>query len=131
MRTLVIAAMMVIIATAAMAEPQWEDFNLSAPHGQVIIEWTMADENGCTSFVIERSTDGVDYYDIARFTPQGSGQEYRYVDSDVFKQSTRSFHYRIRAEMGQNNSEWSVSKLIAISINTVQQTWGSLKALFR
>lgn len=119
-----------IIAGAAFASAQFGSFNLEAPHNQVIIEWTMVDESGCTSFVIERSTDGVNYFDIATFAPHGAGEEYRYIDSDVFKQSTRTFYYRIRAEMGQA-SEYSDTKQIAITINTVQQTWGSLKALFR
>jgi hypothetical protein len=127
-----IALIMTCLLTFAVAnaEPQWEEFSLSAPHGQVIIEWTMADEGGCSSLVIERSTDGIDYFDIATFSPQGSGQTYRYIDTDVFKQTTRTFHYRIRAQIGEQ-FVLSETKSIPLSVSTVQQTWGSLKALFR
>ncbi|MCB2212352.1 hypothetical protein KQI52_09605 [bacterium] len=126
--TLVVAALFAV--TVANAEPSWEDFDLSAPHGQVIIEWTMADEAGCTSLVIERSMDGVEYFDIATFTPQGAGEQYRFIDTDVFKQTTRTFHYRIRAQMDEQFVH-SDTRSIVLSISTVQQTWGSLKALFR
>jgi hypothetical protein len=128
--TLTLLLVSLFSVVVANAEPQWEEFTLSAPHGQVIIEWTMADEAGCTSLVIERSTDGVEYFDIATFSPQGAGQLYRYIDTDVFKQTTRTFHYRIRAEMDEQ-FVLSEVKSIPLSINTVQQTWGSLKALFR
>ncbi|GBE29966.1 MAG TPA: hypothetical protein ENH10_10225 [Bacteroidetes bacterium] len=125
-----LVAIILFGASLAQAEPRWQEFLLSAPHGQVIIDWTMEDETGCTSLVIERSTDGVEYFDIATFTPQGAGLPYRYIDTDVFKQSTRVFHYRIRAVMDQRFVHSEI-KSIVISISTVQQTWGSLKALFR
>ncbi|MBS1261304.1 MAG: hypothetical protein MAG453_00625 [Calditrichaeota bacterium] len=131
MKPISLIALAVLLAVpVAYAAVQYRSFTLEAPHGQVIIEWITEQESGCTSFAVERSTDGVEFFEIATFTPHGAGEPYRYIDSDVFKQTNRTFRYRIRGDIGEQHV-YSQTKSISISINTVQQTWGSLKALFR
>lgn len=123
--------MVLALASLAWAELLFTRFSANEQGGQVVIEWTTANEGGCSLFVLERSLDGATFYERATFDPQqGSTNEYRYTDTDFFKNTSRTYHYRVRAEM-PGGSVYSGTESVSVSISGIQQTWGSLKAIFR
>jgi len=92
----------------------------------------MSSEDSVTGYVIQRSANALNYYDVASFNElEGAGKTYRYTDTNVFKQSTRSFYYRIRVLQSDGNHWHSEVQNIQVSQNGLRQTWGSIKALFR
>jgi len=122
---------LLILASLAGAEVVFNTFQVEANGARAEITWSTSDESDITSFIIERSTDGIEFIEIATFTPQGIYQEYRYIDIDLFKDSIKTFHYRIKAVDRENQPHYSVVRTIQVSLSGIQQTWGSLKAMFR
>lgn len=118
-------------ACIARADVIFSSFEVEADAHRAVITWVTSTENDVTSFAVERSYDGVEFFPIATFTPYGPGREYRYVDVDLYKDSIRQFHYRIRAVDQMNREYLTEVKTVEISLSGIRQTWGSLKALFR
>lgn len=121
-------------ASNALAKPEFQDLDVKEVNGEVVVNWTMLDESGCTGFYVERSNDGVTYTALHNeaIQPAGIGQSYEFVDRYVFKQTARTFTYRIRAvRSGGYDPVYSPQKTIQLTISGIQQTWGGLKAMFR
>ncbi len=95
-----------------------------------VLEWTSANESGLSTFRIERSLDGLAFSAIADVTPQGNNSAYRYEDHDIYK-SSRTYYYRIRTVMTDGSSSLSAVQSVTLDFSGIQQTWGSIKALFR
>jgi len=119
-----------MIASTSYAEVRYSEFDARSENGRVVITWKTSQELGCSIFKVERSVDGVNYFEIASFAPHGTSREYQHIDADLFKQSSRTFHYRVKAESitGYDTTE---SKSVNVVISGIQQTWGSLKAMFK
>jgi hypothetical protein len=96
-----------------------------------VLEWASGSENGLLLFRVERSLDGLTFTSIAELAPQGSNSDYRYEDHDLYKTSPRTYYYRIRALMTSGTSTLSPVQSVTLAFSGIQQTWGSIKALFR
>lgn len=127
------ALIAVLFATSAMAGEVFQSLELQESAGQVVVRWVTSDETGCSGFVVERSSNGVDYTAITSsvIAARGTGTLYEYTDPYVFKQTSRTFTYRIRAEMGIEGQTYSPLRTIEVSVSGIQQSWGGLKAMFR
>lgn len=106
-------------------------FSASNQGDSVTLEWSSGSEAGLSVYQIERSLDGLDFSTIAEVSPQGDNSTYIYEDHDLFKGSTRTYYYRIRAAMSNGTSSLSSVQSVTLSFSGIQQTWGSIKALFR
>ena len=117
---------------AAEASIAFERFEVATQGDYVVITWTTLDERGVLRFEVERSTDGRDFYRIETVLPEpsGAGTEYRYTDTDLCKQETRVYFYRIKA-VEAGSVSYSQVRSVDIVLSVIQQTWGSLKAMFR
>ncbi len=124
-------AVFLLAATSVYAQVRFSDFEVTPRDGQVIVSWKTSQEAGALDFVIERSVDGVQFFDIATFPPQGANKTYRYIDTDLFKQSSKTFHYRVRCDDVSGGVHRTMVRTVTVSISNIQQTWGSLKAMFR
>jgi len=98
---------------------------------QVNLEWTTGNESGVSEFKVERSLDGLTYLPLEDIGPQGNSSTYLYEDRDIYKSSTRTYYYRIRAVMSNGTSSLSTVQSVVMYFSGIQQTWGSIKALFR
>ena len=131
--TVVSGLFAVLLAMGAFAGSVFNDMNVRETGGQVVVQWTTVNEAGCNGFLIERSTDGVNFQVLNNTQPipaQGA-RNYEYTDPYIFKQTARSYTYRVRAVMSSGISEYSSSRTVYITLSGIQQTWGGLKALFR
>jgi hypothetical protein len=97
----------------------------------VKLEWNSGGESGLASFRVERSLDGVTFTPLATLQPQGSNSPYSYLDNNIYKSSNRTYYYRIRAQMTDNSFSFSPIQTVTLFFSGIQQTWGSIKALFR
>lgn len=97
----------------------------------VVLEWDSASEAGLSLFRVERSLDGLTFIGIADIPPQGSSSAYSYEDHDLYKTTPRTYYYRVRAVMSNGTSSLSPVQSVTLAFSGVQQTWGSIKALFR
>ncbi len=119
------------------ALPIWADsiiFNFSAQVSDgdfVVLEWNSGSESGLQVYRVERSLDGLNFQSIAEMAPLGSNSVYRYEDHDIYKSTSRTYYYRIRAQMGSGVSSLSSVQSVVLDFSGIQQTWGSIKALFR
>jgi len=124
-----------LLLLMALAQPSiaqmLESFNATADNHSVRLEWKTLSESGVTGFCVMRSIDGKNFYKICDIEPAGSGQTYQYIDSDLFKDNTRTFYYRLEICLNGGRKIYSRTEEVTLSFSGVQRTWGSLKAMFR
>ncbi len=96
------------------------------------LKWVMDNEDNVVSYHVERSYDGVQFFDTEyeNHVLGAPNLTYEWIDRTAFKQGTR-FYYRVRVENIDGTHWHSQVNSIEIDNNGIQQTWGSLKALFR
>ncbi len=125
------AAITLLLAGLVWAPGVISSFSAYGEGDYVTLEWNSGSEEGLSIYQIERSLDGLDFSVINEVAPQGSNSSYVYEDHDLFKNSTRTYYYRIRASMNNGTSSLSSVQSVTLSFSNIQQTWGSIKALFR
>ena len=100
--------------------------------GRIIIQWTTEMETGVSGFEIQRSTDqGRTFFEVGFLHAQGRGSGYTFIDDSIIaKMSGREYSYRLKIR--NSNGDTQFTDVINIeTVLSVQQTWGSLKALFK
>jgi hypothetical protein len=106
-------------------------FNVHPSGGNVILNWTTTSETNLKCFVIERKSNGGNYYEIGTVKPQDN-KNYEYVDATVFKTSGSMYKYRLKIVENNGNSSYiEQTGSVMLDISSVKRTWGSIKALFR
>ena len=133
MRNTAIALIVALLmALPGLAQNVIVNFSAHAENDDyAVLEWNSGSENGLTVFRVERSLDGLSFISLADVSPQGNNSSYRYEDHDLFKNGTRTYYYRVRAVMANGTSTLSPVQFVTLSFSGIQQTWGSIKALFR
>ncbi|MBU1651535.1 hypothetical protein KKA00_04900 [bacterium] len=106
-------------------------FTAESAEDFVILEWVSGPEAGLKEYQVERSLDGIGFIAIATLPPAGSETEYTYEDYDIYKTTTRTYYYRIHGSMLNGTSTYSDIQSVTMSFSGIQQTWGSIKSLFR
>lgn len=90
---------------------QLTSFKASAVQGNVLLNWSVADNNTYASFVIERSADGINFASIGNVPANGTSM-YTYTD----QQPVANNYYRLRIIDKQSN--YSYSGITAVSTTT-------------
>lgn len=127
-----VALLLLGAASVTYAAVAFQAFGLKSLGTRVEVTWTTSREVGCTEFVVERSVDGVEFFPIATgIAPHGSGQEYRYIDSGVYKETVRTFYYRVVGKTSSGSQTLTDVKQVTVDVSDIQRTWGGLKAMFR
>lgn len=126
----------VLMAASAMAWDGFTYFSGTGVDSRIILAWQANDESQVVSYEIYRSrVDSRNMTFVDAIAPQGEGAKYSYVDNTVFAKSTSSdyeFSYRIKVKLNDGNSFYSNSTTVKLGMLGVsQQTWGSIKAMFR
>ncbi|MCB1059317.1 MAG: hypothetical protein KDB65_03725 [Calditrichaeota bacterium] len=96
------------------------------------VEWRTGQEIDFQKFVVERSPDGTNFFPVGQISARGSFSEYSFTDeSPLDDERGRSFFYRLKTL--NNDGTFGYTEIIEVSLNfsAVQQTWGSIKAMFR
>lgn len=96
------------------------------------LEWSTGAEQDVRSFVIERSADGRQFTAIGQVPSTGSFSHYVFVDSSPLDADMeRTFYYRLRIVDQDGTISYSQIQEVSLFFSAVQQTWGSIKAMFR
>ena len=108
------------------------EFDGWAEETRIIIQWKTTSEDGIEGFEIQRSTDGVNFFEIGFLSAQGHKSGYTFIDDSIIaKVSGRNYYYRLKIRSTLGNVELSDVITIESDISGVNHTWGSLKALFK
>lgn len=121
-----------VAASSAWAGIEVLSFSVYALGDHARLEWRTGLEQNFEKFVVERSSDGVNYIPVGQIDSRGSFSEYAFTDeSPLDVEHERAFFYRMK--LLNNDGTFSYSDALEVSLNfsAVQQTWGSIKALFR
>jgi hypothetical protein len=92
------------------------DFQVYQKESRVVLMWVTAREQDNHEFVIERSTDGKEYKDIATIDGQGTSaviQNYEYTDANPFSGTN---YYRLRQVDIDGTIDYSPVRSIKISM---------------
>jgi len=110
----------------------FSEYSALPDQNQVVLTWQTRDSYGIRQFVLLRSSDDQNFFEIARVSFLGPGVQHKYIDLNVIFNSGSAMFYKIRAidESGASVGE-SASLLVHPSVSTIFRTWGTLKAVFR
>ncbi|MDZ4808160.1 MAG: T9SS type A sorting domain-containing protein [Bacteroidota bacterium] len=94
------------------------DLKASLQGSNVALKWIAENEMNTSNFVIERSTDGINYNPIGSAAPSGpvnTPTEYKFMDDIQNMPLTSVVFYRIKAM--DNNSRFAYSNVATIRLN--------------
>ena len=126
----------VLMAASAMAWHGYTYFAGTSMDTRVILAWQAVDESNVVSYEIYRTrVDSRSMAFVDAVVPKGDGAKYSYVDDAVFSKSASgdyAFSYRLKVKLNDENSYYSDPITVTIQrLGVSQQTWGSIKAMFR
>ncbi|MFT3910741.1 MAG: T9SS type A sorting domain-containing protein [Ferruginibacter sp.] len=82
-----------------------------------LVQWKTASEVNTNNFIVQRSVDGIQFYDIADVAAKGyNNNSYEFADLNIANSSF--FYYRLK--MRNNDGSFTFSKTIFIQIDTKQ-----------
>lgn len=125
------------VLTAAAASSVWAgveilSMSVYALGDHARIEWRTGQEISFQKFVVERSADGNYYFPVGQIDARGSFSEYTFTDeSPLDVERERTFFYRLKLLNNDGTHSYSDAVEVSLSFSAVQQTWGSIKAMFR
>jgi len=132
MKTLTTTLIILLLVTSAMALiAVITEFEAAAVDGQAVLDWKSGVETGVKSFEVQRSFNNERFYTIATIEPLGNDHSYRYIDRDLFKEQVHTYYYRISVKMSDGLHQITETNRVVLTTSGIQQTWGSIKAMFR
>lgn len=128
---LILSILLVTVAAFAGASVI-ASFSVSGQGDKAVLEWLSGIEGNLIKYKIERSENNLNFTAIQEIFPGGNFSSYQFIDDDVMKLSSqRIFYYRIKMIFADNTSAYSEVKSVTLSFSGLQETWGSIKAMFR
>ena len=118
----------------------WDGFNYVVANeynSGIRVDWQAKDEQNVHYYEIYRSrSDSEILNKRASITALGEGASYSFQDDNIFSKSAEtgnySFKYYVRAVMKDGTFMNSDKAEVSLtSLGVTQQTWGSIKAMFR
>lgn len=103
---------------------------------RVELKWVVTAESNLRGYYVLRSLDDISYEKISSLiaavkTEQLNEHAYSYVDASVFKQTGRTFYYKLQIlDKDGATSEYG-HLVVSPQISSARETWGSIKAMFR
>jgi len=111
------------------------EFTASSDGSDIFIFFRSNYEAGISSFVLQRSIDGLQFHDVFQFDLMGAGSYYSYRDNPLEKSTSsnaQSYYYRLRISFDNGSSSQNSGVVeVQFSISSFARTWGSIKAMFR
>ncbi|MDA3838921.1 MAG: hypothetical protein PF574_08070 [Candidatus Delongbacteria bacterium] len=96
----------------------------------VKIQWQTTAETNIKEFIIEKSSDNINFESFTTETAKGSNSTYSIIDSNIYSKNT-TLYYRIIVEDYDGTKITSEVVSVMISTAGISATWGSIKAMFR
>mgnify|MGYP000569034608 CR=1 FL=1 len=139
-RTQKVAILFILLFVMTSMLSAWEGFSYviaEAHDSGVRVSWQSKDEGEVKYYEIYRSrAESTILEKRASVTALGMGASYVFQDDNMFSKSSESsgysFDYYVRAVMKDGSYSNSAKKFVALAhLGVSQQTWGSIKAMFR
>ena len=121
----------VIVIAAWAVNSVITDFSAYGEGDRVVLNWTSGIEGNLNKYKIERSSNNQNFSHISDIAPEGDFFHYEYIDNDVLKSSQRLFYYRIKMVFTDGTYTYSDTSSVTLQFSGIQETWGSIKAMFR
>lgn len=131
-RSILVISMVVLVPLLLWAGADILEFS-AEPQGEaaVLLTWRTGVEVSLSMFQIQRSTNGTTFYTIGEKDPTGSYSEYQYLDTNLLKQAVKTYYYRLKMIDTSGTVTYSEVCDVTMTFSGIQQTWGSIKAMFR
>lgn len=130
----------IILLLAGSLLCAWDGFNYVVANeydSGIRVDWQAKDEHKVHYYEIYRSRSDSNILDKrASVTALGEGASYTFQDDNIFSKASEtgnySFDYFVRAVMKDGTFTNSDKVKVSLtSLGVTQQTWGSIKAMFR
>ncbi len=131
-RNILVISMVIVVPLLLWAGADILEFS-AEPEGEsaVLLSWRTGVEVSLTVFQVQRSTNGSTFYTVGNVDPTGSYSEYQYLDTNLLKQSVKTYYYRLKMIDTSGAVTYSEVRDVTLTFSGIQQTWGSIKAMFR
>ncbi len=131
-RSILVISMVILVPLLLWAGADILEFT-AEPQGEsaVLLTWRTGVEVSLTVFQVQRSTNGNTFYTIGNVDPTGSYSEYQYLDTNLLKQLVKTYYYRLKMVDTSGAVTYSEVRDVTLTFSGIQQTWGSIKAMFR
>ena len=109
-------------------------FKVEKSDNDLVISWQARTEEGVREYILERRTpfSNGDFVEIKqRFRPHGTGEAYRYQDSDLYKAADNQVDYRLYVVYTDNQRQRLAEQKVNYTATSIRRTWGSIKAMFQ
>jgi len=95
---------------------RWLSFEARPSNNDVLLLWQTAAEDLTDHFVVQRSSDGVNYKDIGQVAANGTGSNsYSFTDAGAMKLAVKKWYYRIKDVDKDNKS--ALSRVATVALN--------------
>ena len=123
---------LVLLASAGAVDSVIVDFDAKGISDRAILEWTSGIEGSLALYKVERSDNGRSFISIDNVDPRGSNMEYQYIDTNPLDNGNQHiFYYRIKMVFADGSFTYSETKSATLTFSGLQETWGTIKAMFR
>ena len=106
------------------------EFTAESQGDGVLLIWRTGVEFNLSTFQVQRSSNGTSFYSVADVEPTGSYSEYQYYDNNLMD-SIKTYYYRLKMVDINGTVTYSAVREVTLIFSGIQQTWGSIKAMFR
>lgn len=95
---------------------RWKDFTLQRQLDDAVLNWNVSSEEETVKYVVERSSDGVNFTALGEVVKSaGNGEKvYRYDDKNISSIGSKVLYYRIRSVDIQSRASYSATKNIRL-----------------
>ncbi|GMQ81685.1 MAG: hypothetical protein BMS9Abin05_1120 [Rhodothermia bacterium] len=108
-------------------------FNIQIEGRDFVVTWKVDVEEDVREYELLRKTamSNDQFVKVFAARPHGTGKDYIYRDTQVYKSGSEQLDYRLDAVYSSGLREILTMKSINYTSTAVRRTWGSLKALFQ
>ncbi|MGB0650237.1 MAG: hypothetical protein ACPG3U_10575 [Rhodothermales bacterium] len=133
---LLISTFLVLLLTGATfmaGQVRLSAFEIRAVGSDFQVSWTTEVEDEVRQFeIMRRSPNSNDQFvRVHSSSAHGIGQEYGFIDTQVFKSGSDKLDYRLDAVYFNGVREAVRTESVNYTSTAVRRTWGSLKAMFQ
>ena len=108
-----------------------EYFSGKSEKDYILLEWKINSQENIESFyIMKKRSNDTEFNIIHEIKSEGTGL-YSYKDKTLYKTSGLNFKYQLKIVFADQSFEYSDLIKVYRNISGVNQTWGSIKAMFR
>jgi hypothetical protein len=131
-----VALMLLSVIISVQAGSIISSFTGEPGYNRVDLKWVVTAESNLKGYYVLRSLDDTSFDKVSNLIPSGKTDEsteqtYHYVDTSVFKQTGRTFYYKLQIVNKDGSTSEYGHLVISPQISSARETWGSIKAMFR